>query len=160
MAAPTSGEEWIELTADELPIAAMYEWAVRPDCGAVVLFSGTVRDHADGRTDVTSLEYEAYDEAVIPVFESIAAEIRQTYSGVGRIVLVHRTGTLELGESSVVVAVSSAHRPSAFEAARYAIDALKERAPIWKKENWAGGTDWGTGAHDIVAPNKVAGNAS
>lgn len=160
MAAPTSGDEWIELTADELPIAAMYEWAVRPDCGAVVLFSGTVRDHADGRTDVTSLEYEAYDEAVAPVFQAIASEIRQTFSEIGRIGIVHRTGKLELGESSVVVVVSSAHRPNAFDAARYAIDALKERAPIWKKENWAGGTDWGTGAHDIVAPNKVAGNAS
>lgn len=165
MTGPASGDEWFELTADELPITALYEWAVRPDCGAVVLFSGTVRDHADGRTDVTSLEYEAYDEAVVPVFESIAAEIRQTFAEVGRIAIVHRTGLLELGESSVVVAVSSAHRPTAFDAARFAIDALKERAPIWKKENWSGGTDWGTGAHDIVAPNTstkktVAGNAS
>lgn len=160
MTAPTSGDEWFELTADELPIAALYEWAVRPDCGAVVLFSGTVRDHADGRTDVTSLEYEAYDEAVVPVFESIAADIRRTFSEVGRIAIVHRTGLLALGESSVVVAVSSAHRPTAFEAARFAIDALKERAPIWKKENWSGGTDWGTGAHDIVAPNTVAESAS
>ncbi len=160
MTAPTSGDEWIELTADELPIAEMYEWAVRPDCGAVVLFSGTVRDHADGRTDVTSLEYEAYDEAVAPVFQAIASEIRKNFSEIGRIGVVHRTGKLDLGESSVVVVVSSAHRPNAFDAARYAIDALKERAPIWKKENWAGGTDWGTGAHDIVAPNKVVGNAS
>lgn len=160
MAAPISGDEWIELTADELPIAAMYQWAVRPDCGAVVLFSGTVRDHAEGRSDVTSLEYEAYDEAVVPVLSSIASEIRQTFSEIGRIAILHRTGELQLGESSVVVAVSSAHRPQAFDGARYAIDALKERAPIWKKENWAGGTDWGTGAHDIVAPNKVMGSAS
>lgn len=160
MTGPKSGDEWIELTADELPIAAIYQWAVSPDCGAVVLFSGTVRDHAEGRTDVTSLEYEAYDEAVVPVFSSIAVEIRQTFSEIGRIAILHRTGQLQLGESSVVVAVSSAHRPQAFDGARYAIDALKERAPIWKKENWAGGTDWGTGAHDIVAPNKVMDNAS
>lgn len=160
MTAPTSGDEWIELTADVLPIAAIYEWAVRPDCGAVVLFSGTVRDHADGRTDVTSLEYEAYDEAVVPVFQSIAAEIRQNFSEIGRIAILHRTGLLDLGESSVVVAVSSAHRPQAFDGARYAIDALKQRAPIWKKEMWSGGTDWGTGAHDIVSPNKVMGSAS
>ena len=160
MTGPKSGDEWIELTADELPIAAIYQWAVSPDCGAVVLFSGTVRDHAEGRTDVTSLEYEAYDEAVVPVFSSIAAEIRQTFSENGRIAILHRKGQLQLGESSVVVAVSSAHRPQAFDGARYAIDALKERAPIWKKENWAGGTDWGTGAHDIVAPNKVMDDAS
>lgn len=160
MTAPTSGDEWIELTADDLPIAAIYEWAVRPDCGAVVLFSGTVRDHADGRTDVTSLEYEAYDEAVVPVFQSIATEIRQNFSEIGRIAILHRTGALQLGESSVVVAVSSAHRPHAFDGARYAIDALKQRAPIWKKEVWSGGTDWGTGAHDIVAPNKMMGSTS
>ena len=159
MTAPTSGDEWFELTTDELPIAALYEWAVRPDCGAVVLFSGTVRDHADGRTDVTSLEYEAYEEAVVPVFQSIASDIRQMFSEVGRIAIVHRTGLLELGESSVVVCVSSAHRPTAFEAARFAIDALKERAPIWKKENWSGGTDWGTRAHDIVATNAGVSNS-
>ena len=152
------GDEWFALTTEELPIAAIYEWAVRPDCGAVVLFSGTVRDHADGRTDVTSLEYEAYEDAVIPSFEKIAAETRVRFPDARRIAILHRTGTLELGESSVVVAVSSAHRPIAFDAARFAIDALKESAPIWKKENWSGGSDWGTGAHEIVQPNGIGGN--
>lgn len=151
------GDEWFALTTEELPIAAIYEWAVRPDCGAVVLFSGTVRDHADGRTDVTSLEYEAYEDAVIPSFEKIASETRVRFPDARRIAILHRTGTLELGESSVVVAVSSGHRPVAFDAARFAIDALKESAPIWKKENWSGGSDWGTGAHDIVQPHGVGG---
>ncbi len=155
MEAPAQGNEWLALTADELPISAIYEWCVRPDCGAVVLFSGTVRDHADGRTDVTSLEYEAYNEAVIPVFAKIADETRRRFDGARRIAILHRTGEMSLGESSVVVAVSSAHRPVAFDAARFAIDALKESAPIWKKENWVGGSDWGTGAHDIVAPQSV-----
>ena len=125
------------------------------DCGAVVLFSGTVRDHADGRTDVVSLDYEAYDDAVIPVFREIAAETRRRFGDARRIAILHRTGTLTLGESSVVVAVSSAHRPVAFDAARFAIDALKESAPIWKKENWSGGSEWGTGAHDVVSPTSV-----
>jgi molybdopterin synthase catalytic subunit len=151
------GDEWFALTTEELPIAAIYEWAVRPDCGAVVLFSGTVRDHADGRTDVTSLEYEAYEDAVIPSFEKIASETRVRFPDARRIAILHRTGTLALGESSVVVAVSSGHRPVAFDAARFAIDALKESAPIWKKENWSGGSDWGTGAHDIVQPHGVGG---
>ncbi len=66
MRVPEAGHDWLELTADELPIGAAYDWAVRPDCGAVVLFSGTVRDHADGRTGVTSLTYEAYEEHVVP----------------------------------------------------------------------------------------------
>jgi molybdopterin synthase catalytic subunit len=150
-------DEWFALTAEELPVAKIYEWAVRPDCGAVVLFSGTVRDHADGRSDVTSLEYEAYEDAVIPSFKKIADETRVRFPEARRIAILHRTGLLALGESSVVVAVSSGHRPVAFDAARFAIDALKESAPIWKKENWSGGSDWGTGAHDIVQPNGVGG---
>lgn len=151
------GDEWFALTTDELPVAKIYEWAVRPECGAVVLFSGTVRDHADGRTDVTSLEYEAYEDAVIPSFKKISDETRVRFPDARRIAILHRTGTLALGESSVVVAVSSAHRTVAFDAARFAIDALKESAPIWKKENWSGGSDWGTGAHDIVQPHGVGG---
>ena len=155
MARAATGDEWCELTAAELPIAAIYEWAVRPDCGAVVLFSGTVRDHAEGRTNVTSLDYEAYEDAAIPAFHKIVEETRRRFADARRIAILHRTGRVALNESSVVVAVSSAHRPVAFEAARFAIDALKESAPIWKKENWIGGSDWGTGAHDVVPPSSV-----
>lgn len=153
------GDEWCELTTAELPVGAIYEWAVRPDCGAVVLFSGTVRDHAEDRTDVTSLDYEAYDDAAIPAFHKIVKETRQRFPEARRIAILHRTGRVALSESSVVVAVSSPHRPVAFEAARFAIDALKESAPIWKKENWVGGSDWGTGAHDVVHPSSVGRNA-
>ena len=160
MGAPNNADDWLELTAQELPISEAYQWALRPDCGAVVLFSGTVRDHADGRTDVTSLEYEAYDDAVIPAFRAIVQETRSRFPDARRIAILHRTGTVMLEESSVIVAVSSAHRPVAFEAARFAIDALKETAPIWKKENWAGGSDWGTGTHDIISPEQVSGQAS
>jgi molybdopterin synthase catalytic subunit len=126
----------------------------------VVLFSGTVRDHADGRSDVTSLEYEAYEDAVVPVFQNLVQEARQQFSGIGRIAILHRTGLLQLEESSVVVAVSSPHRGLAFEAARFLIDSLKTSAPIWKKENWAGGSDWGTGAHDVVATTKKVSESS
>ena len=72
-----------------------------------------------------------------------------------RVALLHRVGRLELTESSVIAAVSAPHRPEAFEAARYAIDALKASAPIWKHEVWADGADWGTGAHLPVAPTSV-----
>ena len=157
MPVPTQGDEWFELTDAPLPVGAVHDWAVRPDCGAVVVFSGTVRDHAEGREGVVSLEYEAYETAVVPVFERIAAETRARFVGTGRIAILHRTGELALGESSVVVAVSSAHRALAFDAARFAIDALKESAPIWKKENWSGGSDWGTGAHEVVSPGRVGG---
>lgn len=155
MESPQHEEHWCAVTSDELPVGEIYSWCVRPDCGAVVLFSGTVRDHADGRHDVTSLEYEAYSQGVIPAFEAIVVEARHRFPAARRIALLHRTGTLNLGESSVVVAVSSAHRPDAFDAARFAIDALKASAPIWKKENWSGGSDWGTDANEIVPPQSV-----
>ena len=122
---PNEGGNWLGLTDQDLPVAGAYEWALRPQCGAVVLFSGTVRDHAEGRTDVQHLTYEAYDEQVVPVFESIVRELRTRWPDTGRVVLLHRTGRLEIQESSVIAVVSAPHRPEAFEAARYAIDALK-----------------------------------
>jgi molybdopterin synthase catalytic subunit len=152
---PDDGDEWLGLTDAELPIGEMYQWCVRPDCGAIVLFSGTVRDHADGRTDVTHLDYEAYDEMVVPKLAEIVAETRARWSTVGRIVLVHRVGRLGLGESSVVAAVSAPHRPEAFAAARFAIDALKVSVPVWKREVWDGGSDWGTNAADLVDATEV-----
>lgn len=155
MTPPPESDDWFSITDAELPISAAYEWAVRPSCGAVVLFSGTVRDHAEGREDVQHLTYEAYEEQVVPVFRSITAELRRRWPDTGRVVLHHRVGRLELGESSVLAVVSAPHRPGAFEAARYAIDALKESAPIWKHEVWADGADWGTDAKQIVDPSTV-----
>lgn len=153
---PVDGDDWLGLTEEPLPIAELYDWCVRPDCGGVVLFSGTVRDHAEGRTGVEHLEYEAYDEMVIPKLREIAAETRARWSDVGRIAMVHRTGRLALGESSVVVVVSSPHRAEAFAAGRFAIDALKVSVPVWKREIWDGGSDWGTNAADLVDVGDVA----
>lgn len=133
----------------------MYDWAVRGDCGAVVVFSGTVRDHADGRDGVTSLTYEAYESQVVPVFTEIVERMRAEWPDLGRVAMWHRVGRLELGESSVVVVVSAPHRPEAFEAARFGIDALKASAPIWKLEEWDGGSDWGTGATPPTRPADV-----
>jgi molybdopterin synthase catalytic subunit len=149
------GDDWFGLFDDDLPLAAAYDWAVRPECGAVVLFSGTIRDHSEGRTDVAHLTYEAYDEQVVVRFGEIGAELRRRWPTTGRVALLHRVGRLAVGESSVVAVVSSPHRPEAFDAARYAIDALKESAPIWKHEVWADGADWGTDAHDLVDPRTV-----
>lgn len=145
-----TGEEWFGLTAEELPIATAYAWAVRDDCGAVVLFSGTVRDHAEGRSGVEHLTYEAYDDSVVARFAEIAGEIRRRWSETGRVLIWHRTGQLGLGESSVVVVVSAPHRAEAFDAGRFAIDTLKASAPIWKHEVWSGGSDWGTDATPIT----------
>jgi len=147
---PDSSDTWVALTNDELPVGVMHDWCVRLDCGAVVLFSGTVRDHAEHRTQVTELEYEAYESQVEPRLQAIADEIRTRWPDVGRIALVHRIGVLGLGESSVIVAVSSPHRPEAFEAARFGIDSLKATTPIWKREVWEGGEDWGLASQDIT----------
>ena len=134
----------------------MYDWAIRPDCGAVVLFSGTVRDHAEGRDGVEHLVYEAYEGEVVPRFAELAAELRRRWPDTGRVALIHRTGQLAVGESSVLAVVSAPHRAEAFEAARFAIDALKVSVPIWKHETWRDGARWGTGA----APIRAAGTVS
>ena len=150
MTAPTNGEDWIGLCDGPLPLEAALRWAVRPDCGAQVLFSGTVRDHADGRPGVSQLEYEAYVEHVEPRLARIAAEARRRWPEVGRLVLLHRTGVLQLEECSVVVVASAPHRHEAFVAARWCIDTLKETVPIWKRETWQGGEDWALCAQDVA----------
>jgi molybdopterin synthase catalytic subunit len=109
--------------------------------GATVLFSGTVRDHSPGRDGVSLLEYEAYGAVVEDKIREIVFEAMARWSVI-KIAVAHRTGSLDIGESAVMVAVSSSHRVDAFPAARYVIDELKGRAPIWKKEHWPGGAEW------------------
>lgn len=131
---PDSGETWLGLLRGALPVERAGQWAVRPDCGAVVVFSGTARDHSPGVEGVTRLDYEAYEEHVDKALATIAAEARAKWPVLGRVAMLHRVGEVAVGESSVVVAVSAPHRQEAFEAARYCIDTLKETAPIWKRE--------------------------
>ena len=154
--APEHGDEWLSLTPDELPVETIYAWAGRPDCGAIVLFSGTVRDHADGREGVEQLTYEAYEEGARTRLAAVAEELRDRWSTVGRVALLHRLGPLTVGESSVVVAVSAPHRDEAFAAARYGIDALKSTVPIWKHEVWRDGAAWGADAVPIAEAGTVA----
>jgi MoaE-MoaD fusion protein len=122
--------------------------------GAVVLFVGQTRETAGtpapGEEEaaaqhrgqpVTELEYEAFDAMAVAVFEDIAAEVESRF-GVTRLAIVHRIGIVPLGEASVVVVAAAAHRGAAFDAARYAIDELKARSPIWKREIYADGSVW------------------
>jgi molybdopterin synthase catalytic subunit len=108
--------------------------------GATVTFIGTTRDHNDGRT-VTRLEYEAYPEMALAEMRKIGDEARRQWP-IERIAIVHRIGVVPIGEASVVIAVSSAHRAAAFAACHFAIDRLKEVVPIWKKEHFEGGEVW------------------
>ncbi|HVM31347.1 MAG TPA: molybdopterin converting factor subunit 1 [Candidatus Limnocylindrales bacterium] len=122
--------------------------------GAVVVFVGQTRESAGtpapgeeeaaalhAGKQVIELEYEAFEAMAVAVFHDIVAEIEQRF-GVGRLAIIHRTGIVPLGEPSVVVAAAAPHRDAAFDAARYAIDELKARAPIWKREVYADGSVW------------------
>ena len=143
-------DRWVALLQGPLPIDEVGAWAVRPDCGAVVAFNGTARDHAADRRGVTSLEYEAYEEQALPRLAAIADAARERWPEVGRIALLHRLGAVPIGESAVVVVVSAPHRAEAFETARFAIDALKATVPIWKHEQWDGGASWGLDAQHVT----------
>jgi molybdopterin synthase catalytic subunit len=147
---PDDADDWVALVDGPLPVDAAADWAVRPGCGAVVSFSGTVRDHAGDRRGVTGIEYEAYREQAWPRMAAIAVALRARWPEVGRVALIHRVGAVALGESSVVVVTSAPHRSAAFEATRFGIDALKATVPIWKRETWDGGESWGVDAQPVL----------
>jgi molybdopterin synthase catalytic subunit len=112
--------------------------------GAVVTFVGSVRGHNAGHR-VTRLEYEAYEPLAIHAFERIADEVAARWPSV-RLAIHHRVGSLQVGEASVVIAASSGHRAEAFAGCRYAIERIKQIAPIWKREYFDGGEVWVEGA--------------
>ena len=142
---PVSGGE-IELpklflvTEDELDPRAVETMVAADDAGAIVTFTGTVRNNARGR-DVIALDYEAYGPAAEKQLGVIGIEIVERWPGV-RTAIHHRTGYLEPGVASVVIACSSAHRGEAFAAASHAIERIKEIVPIWKKEHYRDGSVW------------------
>ena len=111
-----------------------------PSAGAIATFIGTTRDHNDGR-NVTCLEYEAYPAMAVTEMRRIGDTARERWP-IQAIAIAHRIGVVPIGEASVVIAVSSAHRVAAFEACHFAIDRLKEVVPIWKKEHFDGGEVW------------------
>ena len=139
----------VRLQAEAIPLEQLSEEARSDADGAVLLFVGTVRNHNKGRK-VLYLEYEAYPEMAVAEMQKIEQEALTRFA-VSRVVLVHRTGRLEIGEASVVVAVASAHRADALDACRFVIDTLKARVPIWKKEVFEGGEVWIEGAGESPA---------
>ena len=139
---PVSGGTSQRFVVQEEPIdpRAVEALVDDPGAGAVVTFIGRVRDNARGQ-DVTALEYEAYPEAAVGMMERIAGEVRERW-GIDHVAIVHRTGTLGVGEASVVIAVASPHRAEAFAACQHVIDRLKEIVPVWKKEMYRSGATW------------------
>jgi len=147
---PPESPDWIGVSEAELPVEQAFRWANLPHCGGIVTFCGTVRDHSEGRPEVSELEYEAYVDQVVPKLTDVARAARTRWPEIGRLVLLHRIGRLRVGEVSVVVGASTPHRGEAFAAAQFCIDTLKHTVPIWKRETWAGGSDWSVCAPDHV----------
>jgi molybdopterin synthase catalytic subunit len=127
----------IDIVTEPIDTAAVLREVATPEAGAVVLFLGTTRERTQGRR-TASLDYECYPEMAREKLAQLEAEARLRWP-ILRAVIVHRIGHLDIGEASVAVAVSTAHRQAAFEAGQWLIDTLKEVVPIWKKENWSDG---------------------
>jgi molybdopterin synthase catalytic subunit len=136
----SGGENRFFVTEEALDPSRIERMVASPSAGAVALFVGTVRDHARGQ-GVLRLEYEAYAPAAEKMLARIATEIGTEWD-VDAVAIAHRIGMLEVGEASVVIGVSSAHRAEAFAACRYAIERIKQIVPIWKKEFYADGAAW------------------
>ena len=136
----SGGERRYRVQADPLDPRATESLVAHGGAGAIVTFIGTVRDRGRGRP-VVRLDYEAYAPAAERMLAQIGDEIGERW-GISDVAIAHRTGSLAIGEISVVISVASAHRDAAFEASRYAIERIKEIVPIWKKEHYADGAAW------------------
>lgn len=133
----SGGTASVALTHEAIDVAAVERSVASPAYGAVVLFLGTVRDHHGGR-DVARLDYSAYEAMAEARLAEIATDLER--SGEVRVAIVHRLGSVPLGEASVVIATASAHRNAAYEANRSALERLKREVPIWKREHYADGS--------------------
>ena len=138
-----------DIVREPIALAPLIAHVERPEAGAVVTFAGNVRNHSRGRR-VEYLEYDAYVPMAERKLREIAEEAERRWDC--RVAVRHRIGRLEIGEPSVLIAVSCAHRAAAFDACRCVIDTLKQTVPVWKKEVWEGGEVWieGEGEAPVV----------
>jgi molybdopterin synthase catalytic subunit len=149
-----NSQDRIELTREVIPTADIAKQVRADSDGAIATFDGCVRNHSHGR-ETLYLEYEGYDAMALDKMREIASQMHERYA-INRVAMLHRLGRLEIGETSVFIAVSSAHRAAAMDACRYAIDTLKKIVPIWKKEFFADGAVWADGE---IPPAAVANGA-
>lgn len=125
------------LTEEPLDLDALLAETTDPSCGGVVVFSGDIRNHNDGR-EVTGITFEAHESLASKAIEALEKEVLAQFD-VAQCRIQHRTGEVPVGESSVLIVVRASHRAAAFDGCRHAIDELKERVPIWKHEHYAEG---------------------
>ena len=143
MATHPSSDNLISLVHESIDAHALVDYVRTGGDGAIVTFDGCVRNQSHGRRTLY-LEYEAYDSMALAKMREIAADVRAKFP-IDRVAMAHRLGRLEIGETSVFIAVSAPHRAAAFEACRFAIDTLKRTVPIWKKEYFEDGAVWADG---------------
>jgi molybdopterin synthase catalytic subunit len=132
-----------QLVRDPIDMAALIRQLRAPEDGAIVTFDGFVRNQSHNRPTLY-LDYEAYESMALAKMREIAAHVHEKFA-IHRVAIVHRLGRLDIGETSVFIAVSAAHRAAAFDACRFAIDTLKRTVPIWKKEYFEDGAVWADG---------------
>ena len=133
----------VELMREPIDAQKTVAAAKQGEDGAVVVFDGIVRNHSRGRRTL-HLDYEAYEEMAVRQMRELGRKAHERF-GVRQVVMVHRLGRLEIGETSILIVVASAHRSAAFEACRWLIDSIKQTVPIWKKETFADGAVWAPG---------------
>jgi molybdopterin synthase catalytic subunit len=130
---------WLEITPNALSVQAAVMFVTSPAAGGIDVFLGTTRSETNSQGQrLVALDYEAYQEMAYEQLRNLGRSVRQKCPVI-KLAILHRTGRVELGEPSVIIAVSTPHRAEAFEACRWLIDALKKDVAIWKKEVWAGG---------------------
>ena len=133
----------VALSRDPIDAESLIATSKQGEDGAVVVFDGIVRNNTRGRRTLY-LDYEAYEEMALKQMDALATDARTRF-GVRQVTMVHRLGRLQVGETSVLIVVASAHRAQAFDASRWLIDTLKKTVPIWKKETFVDGTVWAAG---------------
>ena len=137
----------VKITDSSIHIEKLLVHVTKPESGAVSVFIGTTRNHSNGRK-VIGLEYEAYLPMALKTLEELQKEAKNRW-GLHDVTIVHRVGKVNVGEASVVIAVSSAHRDEAYQASRFLIDKLKQVVPIWKREFFEDGTvEWSLQTHE------------
>src|ERR1700757_2503878 len=146
-------EDKFELVREVIDADALVRNVRAGQDGAIVTFDGFVRNESHGR-ETSYLEYEAYESMALGKMKEIAEQIHERFA-IHRVAIVHRLGRLEIGETSVFIAVSAPHRGAAFDACRFAIDTLKRTVPIWKKEDFADGAVWADGELPPAPPIRV-----
>lgn len=147
--------DWVAVSDSSLDASELTAWATRPECGAVVTFSGNARTTSTTGHEIVELVYDSE----VPLAESRIREVlavaRERWPQVVAIAIHHRIGTVKVTEPAVVVVVSSPHRRESFEAAEFCIDAVKSSVPMWKREVWEGGSAWSAEGKAITSAREL-----